>query len=382
MPNYFYQAMTKAGGAVSGQLMADTSDKAHDILAEQGVAILSLELFDPAVHTVDGLVDFEFSALNDHGQTVGGQIRAQAGYDAYEKLVLDYNLEVLYLVPQLLESAEKEAAKEAGIDDDWKSKIEKAQSKKEKKGGDILKQNQSLTKASEEKQAQELEILQKNLREIVHETKELLGKNLAFLEPVKQREIQGKIDRLDRLRHSNALGHVKTLVQDLIKSLGQEDLFLQEIEQSRADEYMEVKKYFKARSSQWKKSLQSDLFRLQMQIGGVSTEDIKQELSKMSPHVRLYRILLSASEAYLVLWLIFLLVFVGARFWSGPSQLALFLVSQVFWVNGLVIGSFLLGDWFVRRFLAGHKLWIQIVVQVLLVFTAFLLGPVLFFWTV
>lgn len=344
LQKFSFQAVTREGKAMTGTISAESINQAHEKLATSGLSILSLEAFLEKNAERDGLVSFEFQALSPDHKVVKGTIEAVDEYSAYKKLSIEYLLKLNYLVSSGLPPEEKLQKQQKGIDPALEQRLQeenKGKEKTEEKKEVVDETGQIL-----EEKKKEMEFMQEKVWEIIKGVQGLIEKHGRYLVPEKKRGIEEKLDLLARLRKSNSIDHLRSLVIKTTKELVGGVVFLEEgqIKSEEKDAWLAAKAEFQAFGMGFEKDVNKGLAEIQslfanIEIDPEKLKKITEELKKTNPVEKFF------TTIFYTFSILFCFCFV---FWiwiaiQGNLGLAnFFFHSGAFWY--ITIASFLLAS--------------------------------------
>lgn len=219
MIKFQFDGVNPAGKKVSGFLFAEDEGQARDKLKNNGYAILNIIHFQENAAVDDILSNFEFRGKNKQGGFVQGTIQANDPYQAYKKLRGEYELELEYILPTGLSLKEKNELKQAGIDPEIVALYEeefkgnKAQKAKDKAA------SKEHVKVLSAKRQKKMNFYKQTIEQTIVDVNDILLKLSTQIDHNKLRELQDRVDTLSRLRSSNSIEHLDSLVQKLFREL-------------------------------------------------------------------------------------------------------------------------------------------------------------------
>lgn len=219
MIKFQFDGVNPAGKKVSGFLFAEDEGQARDKLKNNGYAILNIIHFQENAAVDDILSNFEFRGKNKQGGFVQGTIQANDPYQAYKKLRGEYELELEYILPTGLSLKEKNELKQAGIDPEIVALYEeefkgnKAQKAKDKAA------SKEQVKVLSTKRQKKMNFYKQTIEQTIVDVNDILRRLSTRIDHNKLRELQDRVDTLSRLRSSNSIEHLDSLVQKLFREL-------------------------------------------------------------------------------------------------------------------------------------------------------------------
>jgi hypothetical protein len=387
MKKFYFQAVTEEGKQISGYISANTQEEAHDKMKESKLSILTLEERAISIHK-EGVSVFTFEALNTQKKTVKGTIESVDMYSAYKKLKYNYKFEILFLAPDGISDEEKEKLRKIGIDPAFEKRLNaelKIALRKEKKSKKITIKEDEIDEVLKYHQ-EEIGFIRDNIDEVLQEVVPLLEENIDYIDPIKYREIEEKIDLLLRLKHSNSVDHLKNLTQRLLDELVSDQMFLhdaslpvemqEEIERRRAQ--------FLGVNDKFSKAILTGILDLQNKFADLSVEDIKEKIASLRILNKFRGLILSTFFSLFIICVVFWLFVSFEYFQEINVDRALFYFSSplLWFLTGL---AGLCSLWF---FVLGFKKLSSVKNQLIIlglgclgVLIFFIQFPVFFFWT-
>ncbi len=192
---------------------------------------------------------FEFSGVDYEGNPVNGRINATDEGAAYKSLFVEYDFEVDFLAKTDLSVEEKQKRMKDGIPKELRNWLEKelehsAYYKKKQAERDIKRKRSSVSVSKEE--TKELKLIQNQIVNVVTMVSALLEENEEFLDKSKKRSIEERLNLLSRLRRSNALDHLQSLTNNVLKVLADDTIFLKNLkDKKQLAELSDIKSKFK-----------------------------------------------------------------------------------------------------------------------------------------
>lgn len=387
MQKYYFEAVNRNNEKVTGYLFAETEAQARQKLNKNEMAVIMLQLYqeDPLA---EGILRFEFEAVNSQGNKFQGEVEASDLYEAYKKLRKEHQFDVMYLVDKSEEEEIKSEKKAKGVpreilerfnEEELLSPSSKTE-KKEKKESSPKKQEKSkkldvILQENEEK----MRFLQDQIGDIIEKVQGLVKKHEDFLKTDKKRHIWGELDRLARLKQSNSVDHLKNIILDLFNLLGTDDIFI-EAQGELLKDMEEVRGEFKTLSMSFRHTINKKLASITIDVESLKTgiDFLKNHRKNLLGVLRFFQF---------IFWGIFcgafgLLVFGFIRKALGGNFF--YLDSQLFWMI-LIFSGLGAGYSFFQERILFRWSW----QKNLLLAGFFLLGlgvlffqfPVIFFWT-
>jgi hypothetical protein len=284
---YQFVAVNSEGKKFSGTIWAVSESEAKLKIANRGLALFSLEEFSAdAAAVTEGFQQFEFEGKESNGKDVHGTIEAVEAYEAYRKLVRDYDFEVKNVMALNATPEEKEEYRKKGIPPEWieRLKLEKRKKEDDKKKKKAEKKEDDGPLLSEQDRA-ELEFYQEEIGRLTKEVLELLEANEEFLDASARRAILDRIGLLSRLRRSNAIDHLRELTKKLLKQLADDKLFIEseKLSEEKQIELMARKSQFGDFSKQLEKKVTAGLASVSVGLAAIDPERVKEQIIESDP---------------------------------------------------------------------------------------------------
>jgi hypothetical protein len=216
MPTFKYLVANQEGKKLSGTVEAPDQSTAQDELNNLGFSILSLTQSKEPVSNDPNLSKFIFEAVDKNMKLITGTIPAKDQKEAFTKLETQYGLSVSAIWKENSTPQEIEESKKTGIaklredlDPQQKEEIENSEAK------------------SEEQKKQE-EIVKTKIEHILTAVNDLLVKFDKEIDPKEKSEINKKIDKLLRIKHSTNLDYILETAKELLEFIQSQESSLKE----------------------------------------------------------------------------------------------------------------------------------------------------------
>ena len=370
---------------MSGNISAQSLEEARAKLSASGLSILSLKESQEEGQPKEGIQLYEFQALSPDHKTVGGTIEAADEYAAFKKLKTEYQLELNYLVLSTLPLEEKQKKKETAIDPALEQRLEEELKLQEKKEDKKKKNVVDETKQILEEQKKEMEFMQEKVGEIIMQVQALIKKGGRFLKPEKKRLIEEKLDLLARLRRSNSIDHLKSLLLKTIEELVGGTVFLEEKEvlEEERPAWLATKAEFQAFGMGFEKGVNEGLTKIKSLFANIEIDPeklkyIADEVKKANPVKKFFTTTFYTFASLFVLCFVFWgWVLIGVE----ESRASFYFHSGALWyttITSLILALFLgaglyapqIDNKIKRAGLAGAALlvWLSITFEFYLIF--------------
>lgn len=221
MPIFKYTVANKEGKKLSGTVETESELSARNELNNLGFSILELsqlqeqEPSGPVVETTGIVKKFAFEAVDKNSKLITGTIPSINEEEAFKRLETEYSLTVSAIWP---EKAGNEEITEA-----------------RKKGTAALREKLKLPNSIEDistekslKDEKEEEFLKAKIENILKEVGTLLQEFDKELDPSQKAEINKKIDKLLRIKHSTNLNYILETATELLEFIQTQERSLKE----------------------------------------------------------------------------------------------------------------------------------------------------------
>lgn len=217
MPRYKYTVVTADGKKLNGTIDSPDENIARQDLNSLGFSIIGIqEMEKTAKDSDDGHIVFEFEAFDKKGKKVVGTIPALNKYEAFKRLTLEYEFNVMALYKGATSSYEKLQEKQAGIADlqeDLQRELALAKSKNHTPTAESTPTDEP------EVQDEERLNLQNQINLVLQKINQLnqnYGKQISVEDKSK---IDSQLNKLLRIRNSTNVSYVKLSCEELLKTL-------------------------------------------------------------------------------------------------------------------------------------------------------------------
>jgi protein subunit release factor A len=214
MPKFSYIVVNNEDKQLAGVVEAPDAKTARGDLKELGFSVVSLEEKAEDV-SEDGLA-FEFKGLDKHNRNVSGTIKSEDKYNAFKRLISEYELDIAYLVAADLEESAKISAKKKGVGD----LLRKYQKDSETLTA-IPKTKTSIQNDPNFKEKKAL--VERQIKYVLNKVKDLITQHGDKLNPQDKQTIKSFVNKILRIKSSTNLDYIKNTCKSLLE-------FLQNIE--------------------------------------------------------------------------------------------------------------------------------------------------------
>lgn len=389
MQKFYFESVSKSGENITGYLFAENETKAREKLNQQEMAVVLLRPYQESLDDVSE-DKFEFEAMNPEGKKFQGEIEASDLYEAYKKLRSEYRFEVFYLVSRNASLEEKELARKNGVDPIFiqqfneELKLQKHTQESPSMTDQNLYETESTEKLSvilKEKQEQ-MKFLQEQIDETIQKVTDLIHRYETVLLPEKRRFIQSELDRLARLRQSNSIEHLKSIILDLFKVLGSDDIFIP-LQGELIEKLEDTKKEFQTVSMSFQHAINKGLSNITIDIDTLK-EGVDIILNQKQTFYTILFFLRTFLGGVFTASILFLL-FNAVRWGIGINTeiVSFYFQSLLFWMIFVFSGLFGAFVWFAHDKMPRFNIRKNLLITGIFVVSSFLLFiefPVLFFW--
>lgn len=385
MQKYYFQAVTAEGKEISGYVSATDIESARTHLKDGGLSILTLDERNVKKSGIEGMVVFDFEAINKEHVAVKGTIEAKEAYEAYKKLRLEYEFNVSYLGMHELSEVEKEVVREEGIDPEWETRLEIEKKKLAEDNEEKESTDDELKNVVADHEL-ESSFMREKIEAVLAEIIPLLEENADYIDTIKKREIEEQISLLQRLKQSNSVDHLKHLTEKVLNSVQDSELFLKNADMPPEvlAEIQRREQQFTGLGKRFDKAITKGLIDIQVKLAGIDTKKIQAMVKDIHPINKIGYTLYWMFTSLLVFCLGFLGI-MGIKFVSGSEvEKALFYLSSeliLFFAGFSLITVLVFGLLFFSK---GSKISYKVTVGSVWIIgiLAFILEfPVIFPWT-
>ncbi|MFC1655908.1 hypothetical protein ACFL3C_03500 [Patescibacteria group bacterium] len=218
MPNFRYIVVNKENRQLSGVVDAPNADVARQELKDLGFSIVSLEKSAQEEEKKHTGVVFEFAGIDAQNKNVSGTIRSESRYQAFRRLITEYELDVQYVVESDLKEKEKAAQQKEGVislmkkyQEEVKSLTQKFHEKKIKKIDRTFEKEKALI-------MRQVDYVLKKVNSAV----DTFGKELN---PQDKQTIISYVNKILRLKNTTNLDYLKTTCKSLLEYLQNAEIF-------------------------------------------------------------------------------------------------------------------------------------------------------------
>lgn len=222
MPKFRYTVVNNSNQQLQGTISSPDEASARKELNELEFSIVSIqEIPEDEAGSESELPVFEFAGLDKNQKRVAGTIQAEDDYNAYKRLLEEYEFEIEYVIPHNLTDAQKEKARKKGAYQLHQKLEEELLGSQQKETAD-----EKDLKEFEKKQA----VLQQQIEFVLGKVKEMLDKYEQNMSPATKEKIRQQVDKILRIKNSTNLDYIRKTTEDLLEFIQKEEIFLHESE--------------------------------------------------------------------------------------------------------------------------------------------------------
>ncbi len=222
MPKFRYTVVNNSNQQLQGTISSPDEASARKELGELEFSIVSIEEIPENEATSESTLPvFEFAGLDKNQKRVAGTIQAEDEYNAYKRLLEEYEFEIEYVIPNNLTEAQKEKERKKGAYHLHQQLEEELLATQEKESAD-----EKDLKEFEKKQA----VLQQQIDFVLGKVKEMLDKYEQNMSPATKEKIRQRVDKILRIKNSTNLDYIRKTTEDLLHFIQKEEIFLHESE--------------------------------------------------------------------------------------------------------------------------------------------------------
>lgn len=225
MPKYRYTIVNPGGKKLSGIIEGKNEEEARGELNALGFSILeiaeiSAEETEKIEKEAPGAVVFEFEAIDKSGKKIAGTIASTTKYDAFKRLIKEYNFDVESICTAAAPLDEKEEEKAIGVVDLY-TQLRREEAEETAKG------KKPTVEAFEEKKEREA-YLANQVNFVIEKVKLFLSEMGDQIKPEEKSEIEKELNHLLRIRASTNLDYIRNTAEGLLKMVQKKEIFITE----------------------------------------------------------------------------------------------------------------------------------------------------------
>jgi len=218
MPSFRYIVVNKENKQLAGVVDAPTVEVARTDLQELGFSIVSIEEQKAKTKEEPGVI-FEFKGIDKDNRSIAGTIKSESRYQAFKRLISEYELDVRFVIQSNLKPKEKTKQIEEGVKELMKKYQEEVKKKTDLFHEKKLKQvdrNFEKTKA----------LVMRQVDYVLERVKEAVDTFAKDLNADDKQKIKDHVNKILRLKNSTNLEYLKKSCEDLLKFLQNAEIFV------------------------------------------------------------------------------------------------------------------------------------------------------------
>lgn len=216
MPHFRYTVVNKENSQLAGEIDAPSIDEARKELQELGFSIVAIE--ETKAEKLEPGTIFEFKGKDTENRMITGTIKSEERYQAFKRLISEYDLDVQYIVQTDLDEKEKAVQKTTGI----KSLMKKYQEEVMKNTDKYHeKKFKKIDRNFEKRKA----LIMRQVDYVLGKVKEAVDTFAKKLSPDEKQKIKDYVNRILRLKNTTNLEYLKNTSHDLLKFLQSAEIF-------------------------------------------------------------------------------------------------------------------------------------------------------------
>lgn len=244
MPQYAYTVINKENQQLNGTINAPDETSARKELNIIGFSILTLTPVsassaqplngataeetagqeEDSATAAEQIIKYEFEALDKSGKRIVGTIQAENIYNAYKRLLAEYQFDVQQLFPTGLSEDEIKKARMRGVDELRDRLLE------EKMERELLQEKKALDEIEfQKRQAQ----MKTQVDFVLAKVNEILNTYQDELDPTRKSKIKYFVEKILRIKNSTNLEYIKQSCEELLTYLQKEEIFLNQAQRIR-----------------------------------------------------------------------------------------------------------------------------------------------------
>jgi len=234
MPKFRYIVVNKANKQLSGVVDAVDAIGAREELQALGFSIVSLEQAEEKAEEEQGVL-FEFAGIDTHNKNVAGTIRGESRYEAFKRLMTEYELDIKYIVQANMKEEDKEKEKKAGIID-----LMKLYQEEVKKMTNLFheKKIKNIDRTFEKNKA----LVMRQVDFVLKKVNKALDQFSENINPQDKQTLIGFVNKILRLKNSTNLEYLKTTSKSLLQFIQTVEINVtkQELIEAKLDLYADT----------------------------------------------------------------------------------------------------------------------------------------------
>lgn len=216
MPHFRYTVVNKENKQLAGEIDAPSIDVAREELQELGFSIVAIE--ETKAGKLEPGTVFEFKGKDTENRMITGTIKSEERYQAFKRLISEYELDVQYIVQADLKEEEKAKQKTIGI----KSLMKKYQEEVMK---NTDKYHEKKFKKIDRNFEKQKALIMRQVDYVLDKVKEAVDTFAKKLNSDEKQKIKDYVNRILRLKNTTNLEYLKNTSRDLLKYLQNAEIF-------------------------------------------------------------------------------------------------------------------------------------------------------------
>ncbi len=219
---YKYIALNQSQQTLSGVIEAANDQAAREQLNKLGLSILNLQEYSGSSNTSADFSRYQFSAFDTAQRKIEGTIAAKNKLNALDRLVNEYQLNVIQLYSTGATEEEKLASNH---------EVQKLYAEL-----NSIKKQQVINQANTEQQTKEKykQQITSEVEKIINAIENFLKKYQTDLKPQELEYLQGRLAHLQKIKFSENLENLELSSKKILEYLQEKELFIEESQNIKA----------------------------------------------------------------------------------------------------------------------------------------------------
>lgn len=218
MPSFKYIIVNKDNKQLTGVVDAPSIETARQDLQELGFSIVSIEEIKEKEKDEGGVI-FEFKGIDKENRKISGTIKSESRFQAFKRLISEYELDVRYVVQSNLKPKDKTKQIEEGVKDLMKNYQEEIRKKTDLFHKKKLKQ---VDRNFEKQKA----LVMRQVDFVLNRVNESVDTFAKDLNADDKQRIKDYVNKILRLKNTTNLEYLKKSTEDLLKFLQKAEIFV------------------------------------------------------------------------------------------------------------------------------------------------------------
>lgn len=218
MPSFKYIIVNKENKQLTGEVDAPSEDIARKDLQELGFSIVSIEEKKKEDKDEVGVI-FDFKGIDSQNRKITGTIKSENRYQAFRRLITEYELDVRYVVQSNLNPKDKTKQIEEGVNDLMKKYQDEV-----KKKTDLF--HEKKFKQIDRNFEKEKALVMRQVDFVLTKVSESIDSFAKELNADDKQRIKDYVNKILRLKNTTNLDYLKKSTQDLLKFLQKAEIFV------------------------------------------------------------------------------------------------------------------------------------------------------------